>query len=182
MNLIRVLGLVGLLSVISYAQVATHLTGRVTDTSGVVANATVTVVSTADKKKVYSTQTNGDGKYYLSGFPVGTYLVQASLRRGNQTTVSETKTVRILYEDTTVVDLQLVSIQAIRETVTVSTGESQTVEQVSKTVDVITQQEMRDRADFSLVESLRTIPGFRVAQSGGFGRDRKSTRLNSSHG
>ena len=29
---------------------------------------------------------------------------------------------------------------------------------------------MRDRADFSLIESLRTIPGFRVQQSGGFGR------------
>jgi iron complex outermembrane receptor protein len=29
---------------------------------------------------------------------------------------------------------------------------------------------MRDRADFSLVESLRTIPGFRVQQLGGFGR------------
>ena len=29
---------------------------------------------------------------------------------------------------------------------------------------------MRDRADFSLIESLRTIPGFRVSQSGGFGK------------
>src|SRR5213075_3449667 len=31
-------------------------------------------------------------------------------------------------------------------------------------------QQMRERADFALIESLRTIPGFRVAQSGGFGR------------
>lgn len=58
----------------------------------------------------------------------------------------------------------------IREEVTVSAGESQTIEQVSKTVDTISGQEMRDRADFSLIESLRTIPGFRVAQSGGFGK------------
>ncbi|HVE58332.1 MAG TPA: TonB-dependent receptor plug domain-containing protein [Pyrinomonadaceae bacterium] len=59
---------------------------------------------------------------------------------------------------------------AIKETVTVSANTDQTIEQVSKTVNVIDAQEMRDRADFSLVESLRTIPGFRVQQLGGFGR------------
>ncbi|MEP6946312.1 MAG: TonB-dependent receptor, partial [Acidobacteriota bacterium] len=48
--------------------------------------------------------------------------------------------------------------------------ESQTIEQVSKTVDVISAQQMRDRADFSLTDVLRTIPGFRVTQLGGFGR------------
>ncbi|MBV9214602.1 MAG: TonB-dependent receptor plug domain-containing protein [Acidobacteria bacterium] len=58
----------------------------------------------------------------------------------------------------------------IREEVTVSAGEAQTIDQVSKTVDVIDGQQMRDRADFTLVDSLRTIPGFRVQQSGGFGR------------
>ncbi|MBC7798271.1 MAG: TonB-dependent receptor, partial [Pyrinomonadaceae bacterium] len=51
-----------------------------------------------------------------------------------------------------------------------SADSEQTVEQVSKTVNVIDAQELRDRADFSLVESLRTIPGFRVQQSGGFGK------------
>ncbi len=59
---------------------------------------------------------------------------------------------------------------SIREEVTVSAGESQTIEQVSKTVDTISAQEMRDRADFSFIESLRTIPGLRIAQSGGFGK------------
>lgn len=59
---------------------------------------------------------------------------------------------------------------AIKETVTVSANTDQTIEQVSKTVNVIDAQEMRDRADFSLVESLRTIPGFRVQQLGGFGK------------
>ncbi|MEJ7624570.1 MAG: TonB-dependent receptor [Pyrinomonadaceae bacterium] len=56
-------------------------------------------------------------------------------------------------------------------TVTViATGERQLDTFVAKTVDVIDGREMRDRADFSLIESLRTIPGFRVQQSGGFGR------------
>jgi iron complex outermembrane receptor protein len=59
---------------------------------------------------------------------------------------------------------------AIKETVTVSANSDQTIEQVSKTVDTIGAQEMRDRADFSLTESLKTMPGFRVQQLGGFGR------------
>jgi vitamin B12 transporter len=58
----------------------------------------------------------------------------------------------------------------INETVKVSADSEQTIEQVSKTVNIIDAQELRDRADFSLVESLRTIPGFRVQQSGGFGK------------
>ncbi len=56
------------------------------------------------------------------------------------------------------------------ENVTVAAGESQPIEQVSKTVNVISAQELRDRADFSLADTLRTIPGFRVQQFGGFGR------------
>lgn len=58
----------------------------------------------------------------------------------------------------------------ISETVNISAGLNQTVEQVSKTINIISGQEMRDRADFSLAESLRTIPGFRIQQLGGFGR------------
>lgn len=58
----------------------------------------------------------------------------------------------------------------IKETVTISADSSQTLEEVSKTINIISGQEMRDRADFSLAESLRTIPGFRVQQLGGFGR------------
>ncbi len=58
----------------------------------------------------------------------------------------------------------------IRETVTVSADAEQPTEQVSKTVNVIGGQEMRDRADITLIDSLRSIPGFRIQQLGGFGR------------
>jgi vitamin B12 transporter len=62
------------------------------------------------------------------------------------------------------------SPQPIRETVTVSADKPQPIDEVSKTVNVITGQEMRDRADITLIDSLRTTPGFRVQQLGGFGR------------
>ena len=62
------------------------------------------------------------------------------------------------------------SPQPIRETVNVSADQTQPIDEVSKTVNVIDGQEMRERADFALVESLRSVPGFRVQQLGGFGR------------
>ena len=62
------------------------------------------------------------------------------------------------------------SPQPIQETVNVSADQTQPIDEVSKTVNVITGKEMRERADFALVESLRSIPGFRVQQLGGFGR------------
>jgi iron complex outermembrane receptor protein len=52
----------------------------------------------------------------------------------------------------------------------VAADQAQPIDEVSKTVNIITGQEMRERADFSLVESLRSIPGFRIQQLGGFGR------------
>ncbi|MBX3291865.1 MAG: TonB-dependent receptor [Acidobacteria bacterium] len=60
--------------------------------------------------------------------------------------------------------------QPIRETVIVPADLPQPIDEVSKTVNTITGQEMRERADFSLVETLRSMPGFRVQQLGGFGR------------
>jgi len=62
------------------------------------------------------------------------------------------------------------SPEPIRETVTVSADKPQPIDEVSKTVNTITGQEMRDRADITLVDSLRSVPGFRVQQLGGFGR------------
>ncbi|HEX6279001.1 MAG TPA: TonB-dependent receptor plug domain-containing protein [Pyrinomonadaceae bacterium] len=62
------------------------------------------------------------------------------------------------------------SPQPIRETVTVSADQTQPIDEVSKTVNVIAGQEMRERADFALIESLRSMPGFRVQQLGGFGK------------
>src|SRR5690606_8159945 len=71
---------------------------------------------------------------------------------------------------TSLVEVVLSVPGTIRETVTVSANAEQEVDEISKSVNVIAGREMRERADFTLVESLRSIPGFRVQQLGGFGR------------
>lgn len=170
MNFIRTSVLIGLFSVIVYAQASTTLRGRVTNKNGTVAGAVVTLVSTSDNQKTFTARTSKDGNYRLSRFPAGMYYVRATLSSGTYAEVSESQTVNIPADAAIEINLSLDIIQAFRETVTVAAGGTQTIDEVSKTVDVINSQEMRDRADFSLVESLRTIPGFRVQQSGGFGR------------
>jgi vitamin B12 transporter len=62
------------------------------------------------------------------------------------------------------------SAASVQEIVNVSADVSQPIDEVAKTVSVISGQEMRDRADITLIDSLRTIPGFRIQQLGGFGR------------
>lgn len=171
MRIIKVLSLICFLTIGILAQESSYLKGKVSDENGAVAGATVTVVSEKDAKAKFTTITDTNGEYKFLGLKSGNYLVLASVTRDGKNSVSPTTAVRILYESITTVDLQISSYQGIREEVSViASGTTQSLDEVSKTVNIIGAQELRDRADFSLVESLRSIPGFRVQQLGGFGR------------
>jgi iron complex outermembrane receptor protein len=171
MKTVKILGLIGFLAIAIFAQNTGTITGRVVQNSPTISqdtvrNKTVTLqAKTGDK--IIETKTDNDGNFVFENVPGGDYRITVDCgycRRdevGREITVSAGQTLTL--------DIELPKI-GISETVTVSADTEQTIEQVSKTVDVITGQEMRDRADFSLGESLRTIPGFRVQQLGGFGR------------
>ena len=129
------------------AQHRATVEGQITNTTAPV---TVRLVSDSE---THSATTDAGGNYRFENVPDGRYLLVAG---GRQASI--------------VVSNGQVSMARLADVVVVAANDEQTVEQVSKTIDVIGGQEMRDRADFSLVESLRTIPGFRVQQLGGFGR------------
>jgi vitamin B12 transporter len=114
-----------------------------------------------------------NGDFRLSDLPAGDYrlVARGAQNSGREVDVTDSVELHLGNGQTRQLSMNLIAyFERIRETVTVAAGESQPVEQVSKTVDVIGAQEMRDRADFSIIESLQTIPGLRVQQSGGFGR------------
>lgn len=171
MRIIKVLSLICFLTIGILAQGSAYLKGKVTDENGIVVGATVALVFEKDSKVKYTTFTDANGEYNFSGMQAGKYLLSASHTQENKNGVSPAVTVNLLYENLETVDLQISSYQTIREEVTViASGTTQTLDEVSKTVNIIGAQELRERADFSLVESLRSIPGFRVQQLGGFGR------------
>jgi vitamin B12 transporter len=150
MKFIRISFLIFFVGLAISAQQTATVSGRLLDVGRVVANQTIRLVSAGES---FETKTDSDGSYRFDGVADGKYLLvygnkQASVNvKGGQVSTAE-----------------------LAEVVVVAANSVQTLEQVSKTVDIINGQEMRDRADFSLAESLRTIPGFRVAQVGGFGR------------
>lgn len=155
------------------AQQTATLSGKVTTTGNIEPDALVNLISIKDPTLKFQTYSDSSGNYRFDNIPPGKYAVNAGPgdTRSRSVTLSATAEVSLRYGGTQVLDLQLHwPGEPIRETVTVSAGSSQPINEISKTVNVIDGQEMRDRADFSLAETLQTIPGFRVQQLGGFGR------------
>jgi outer membrane receptor protein involved in Fe transport len=193
MRIIRTVFLVTLFASGALAQQMAILIGNVQEYTAVqqgvpakkiiVSGANVTLTSKRDKTQKYGAVTDSSGNFRIEDIPAGEYVLFASrvvargetasrmevtehlkLRQGEQRTEN---LILLIY-----IDLACGTrpdCTSIRETVTISADSTQRVDEVSKTVNVITGQEMRDRADFSLAETLRTIPGFRVQQLGGFG-------------
>ncbi len=192
MKITKILILVCFFSVRALAQETAILIGNIQEErylapkkteKVVVREATVTLTSRNDETVIFTTTANTNGNYRFENIPAGDYILFASraVIAGESGDRSEAKVnIKLRKGEQIVKNLIIVlyyfiacgtrDCGRIRETVTVSADARQLLEQVSKTVNVIDAQEMRDRADFSLVESLRTIPGFRVQQSGGFGR------------
>ncbi len=144
------------------------LQGTVTLHGRPVAGAAVTVTPKDATVPYRVISTDGSGEYSFDLLRTGEYTVAASITESG--VLRSSARVTIAVSDGQVREVQLDLSGAIYEQVTVSANSPQSIEQVSKTVDVIDGQEMRDRGDFTLVDSLRSIPGFRVQQLGGFGR------------
>lgn len=162
----KVLGLSISILLLCFA-VSGQQTGSISGTTVMDGKPVSVPVTTHSKNGVSrSTRSDQDGRYIFSNLPPGRYEVVAP-----NATVAVQETIVIRAGQNAIVDLNLTIIRSsISENVTVAAGANQPIEQVSKTVDVISAQELRDRADFSLADTLRTIPGFRVQQFGGFGR------------
>lgn len=169
MKVLTILGFIWFLTLNLAAQNGYSIQGIVADASGPVKGAVVTLADEANKEIRYSTVTDEAGEFLLRAVS-GKYILEAKKMAGGRVVGSASATVEIGADDHQIVDLKLAETSTIRETVTISADANQTIDEVSKTVNVIDGQEMRDRADFSLADTLRTIPGFRVQQLGGFGR------------
>ena len=147
----------------------TSVVGKVEMGGSPVADAIILVATDRAAGQRFTTRTASDGTYKLA-VPPGWYYVSASKGVGRTAAGCVPIAVEIRSGTSTTVDLTLTVSDGINESVTISADQAQPIDEVSKTVNIISAQEMRDRADFALADTLRTIPGFRVQQLGGFGR------------
>jgi len=152
MRILHIIGLLTLVSGIGLAQTRRTVEGKLTEGGRPFAHQEVSLFRNGNNATTV-TRTDGRGYYHFFHIETGTYTIEYGR-----------------HKLTVFVTESGVEYSIVEEIVNVAASQEQTVEQVSKTVDTIDAQQMRDRTDFALVESLRTIPGFRVQQLGGFGR------------
>lgn len=164
-------GFIFLLAIGISGQQAGKISGQVTDSGRSAKRLEITISDQSEK--ALATQTNRNGFFTLENVKDGTYVISGQIlcqRRNIEVIVKNGGSVSVDLAFDSGSCISQTQPLSIKETVTISVDQSQPLEEVSKTVNIIDGLEMRDRADFSLVESLRTIPGFRVQQLGGFGR------------
>lgn len=166
------------------AQDRTSISGIVFLDGKPAADSLVELSSILNPNLKLSTRTDKDGLYRFDGIGPGTYRIWAEKRAPAVRPDLDGIALGGALAEVTLkpgeikrIDLKLTPkvfssahIEPIRAYVTIAADSQQFEDQVSKSVNIIGAQEMRDRADFSLVESLRSIPGFRIQQLGGFGR------------
>ena len=160
-----------------FPQQGATLVGHAENSGQAERQALVILTSRNDPSVSFRTVADENGNFRFENVPPGRYILSSGGRQGFDPSRSSIRSVRasanvtLRNGMTESVRLELVPTEPlIRETVNVSADQDQPIEQVTKSVNVIDGQEMRDRADITLADSLRTIPGFRVQQLGGFGR------------
>jgi len=161
MRIIKVLSLICFFTICAFAQQGANISGILTAKNGKPL-ASITIKLEKDSVVYREGSTDDNGEYFLEDVPDGVYSFVYKDENGND--------IREIIEVKNGRDVNRVSGNRISETVTISADTNQTIEEVSKSVNIVEAQELRERADFALVETLKTIPGFRVQQLGGFGR------------
>ncbi|CAA9395639.1 MAG: Outer membrane vitamin B12 receptor BtuB [uncultured Pyrinomonadaceae bacterium] len=170
MRIIKVLSLICFLTIGILAQTSAIVSGTLYEqkTAGkVLSNLEVKLISATEPTRWFLTITDSNGNYLFVNVPDGIY----SLVYPNSLGEEEKKIIVVKNGETVSEEGQpIVRPSLLGEVSVIASGSQQVDAEVSKTVNIIGAQELRDRADFSLVESLRSIPGFRIQQLGGFGR------------
>ncbi len=183
MKVLSSIFLVTLLAASIFAQTGAVISGKVSgwhmSNKSNFENTTVILISGEIGKYEFETKTDKDGNFRFVNIPPGTYTVWANLGEAAVSTpqtgltflqIEARKEVTVSSGDSVEVNLVIRSPQALAEVVVVASGTEQSFDEVSKSVNVIEAKELRERGEVSLVESLRTVPGFRIQQLGGFGR------------
>jgi iron complex outermembrane receptor protein len=140
------------------------LTGVITDSSGApVPNTHLTLTERATGVQ-RSAVSDNTGRYAYANLANTDYLLEA-MADG----FGAIDPVRLTISGEMVRDLRLEPARLVSQVQVTATSTAQTVDEQSKALSVIDSAEMERRAEFSVAEALRTVPGVRVALLGGPG-------------
>src|ERR1051325_876458 len=156
------------LAIAAHAQSTTDasIVGHVKDPQGAsLPGATVRLFG-RDRSFSLITATDASGAYDFKHLAAGEYLVEAE-KTGFALAPAQSVTVE--RAQTTTLDIAL-ELSSLRSSVVVTASDTpQSVDEVSKALSVVNNQEIDERDELSIPESLRIVPGLRVQQLGGPG-------------
>jgi vitamin B12 transporter len=142
------------------------LGGHVLDPQGASVTGAVVTVYARQAQLRLTTRTDASGAYRFARLMPGEYLVEADAR-GFAPVAAHTVTLTRGQDATLDLALEVAAVRA--EVVVTAADAPQPVDEVSKAISTVTLREMDERDEASIPESLRTVPGLRVQQSGGPG-------------
>jgi vitamin B12 transporter len=144
----------------------TTLSGQVKDPqSANVPGATVTLYG-RDRSFSLVTTTDSSGAYSFKHLAPGEYLIEAE---ASGFALAPAQTVALTRGQSATLDIEL-QLSGLRSSVVITASDTpQTVDEVSKALTVVDTQEIEERNEVTIPESLRTVPGLRVQQLGGPG-------------
>lgn len=155
-------------SATTYAQAAgASIGGRVKDPAGAaVRGATVTLYARGRTQLRLSTATDDAGAYRFERLAPGEYIVEAEAEGFAH---GEARVVNVERGGQASADFALEVAGVSTEVVVTAADAPQTVDEVSKAVNVVGSREIEERDESTIAEALRTVPGLRVQQLGGPG-------------
>lgn len=146
------------------AQDAPSLSGRVTDPSGsAVPNARVALTDRGSQV-TRSTATDSTGFYSFQSLRKAEYVVEA---QAEGLGTAEPRRVRV--DGAAHADLPLQIARVATQVQVTAAAIAQTIDEQSKALSVIDAGQLERRAEYSVAEALRSIPGVKVQQLGGPG-------------
>jgi vitamin B12 transporter len=147
---------------VAFGEQAT-VSGAVFDPSGALVKGAKIVLHKSSGSISLNTSSDSGGRFLFENVAPGDYLLEAS---GPGLTLSERRELHLLAGDRKDLKLQL-SVSALTTLVSVtSSGAPQTVDEVSKALDVVSVDEAEQRGIFSVSDALRFVPGLLVSTRG----------------
>ena len=146
---------------------AATISGTISDQSGAfVPNARVTLHQVAGSALI-ATESNSSGNYRFGDLAAGDYLLTASAEGLN---LAHPLTITAASGESVTVDLRLIVTATTSQVTVTAAGEPQTVDRVSKQLDVVNASDVEQRGLFSVGDAVSFLPGVRVTTRGGPGQ------------
>lgn len=157
--------LIILFSFISVLAASSELSGTVKDESGQLVQRATVVLFSRDGRQI-SVMTGDDGRFSFSNLKADSYFLRVNAN-GFRNTISN----EISLTSSDNKDLELVlRVNGINEEIIITAeNSSQPIDQASKSLSTVSDEEISTRQEFTVAETLSTLPGVRQRSFGGPG-------------